>query len=105
MILEITDLPIREGQLDAFRAAWKTAERILTRQPGYRDHDVSQQIEDPRIVTLLIKWDSLEAHTERFAKSEDFASFLDLFSSFVDGPVRVVHVRSLTSTVMRLMEI
>lgn len=95
MILEISDLPVREGQLDAFRKAWTTAEKILMRQPGYLDHEVMQQIESPNVVTLLIRWESLEAHTEEFVKSDDFGDFLELFSPLVDGPARVIHTRRL----------
>lgn len=92
MIYEITDLPIRRGDGEAFLAAWKKAAEVLARQPGYLGHEIGRQTESADVFTLLIRWQSLRAHTEVFANSPDFQPFLNLFSSFIDGTVRVVHV-------------
>lgn len=94
MICEITYLPIREGKMADFRGAWTSAEKILARQAGYLTHEAGVQLEAPGTVVLLIRWNSLEAHTEAFAQSADFTAFLGRFSHLMDGPATVVHMQS-----------
>lgn len=95
MIIEITDLPLRAGTAEAFRIALTQADTILKRQPGYIGHQLARQVEFPNTFTLIIRWRSLEAHTEAFAKSADFADFLALIGGFVEGPTRVIHAKPL----------
>jgi hypothetical protein len=85
MICEIACLPIREGRMNDFREGWADAEKILARQPGYLMHEIGLHIESPNTVALLIRWRSLEAHTEAFAQSADFPVFINLFSKFIVG--------------------
>lgn len=92
MILEVTTLPIRPGEMDRFFGGWSRAEPVLAAQPGYVAHTIGINVEEPDKVTLLITWRTLEAHTELFAKSKDFPIFIDCFSRHIDGEAEIFHV-------------
>jgi heme-degrading monooxygenase HmoA len=94
MICEITYLPIREGKMAEFREAWTSAEKILSRQPGYLTHEAGVHLETPSTIVLLIRWNSLEAHTRAFAQSADFSVFLGQFLNLLDRPATVAHMES-----------
>ncbi len=93
MILEITEIAVRDAQDDSFRSAWKAAAAILSRQPGYQGYEAMVQHENPNVFTLLVRWESLQAHTEQFTQSTDFSRLTELISPFINGDVRVVHAQ------------
>ncbi|WP_441338257.1 antibiotic biosynthesis monooxygenase family protein [Microbulbifer sp. YPW16] len=68
-MLEVAQLDIRPGQCDAFEAAFKRAQAIISSMPGYLSHQLQKCIEKDHRYLLLVQWETLEDHTEGFRQS------------------------------------
>jgi len=63
MLLERTELLIREGQEEAFSAAMKDEGiRTLACVPGVVSVNVGRGVENPGKFLLLVEWKNMEAH-------------------------------------------
>ena len=71
-VLEVATLNVRAGQAAAFEAAFAQAQRLIAAIPGYRGHELQRCIEHDQQYVLLVRWDSLEAHTVGFRQSPDY---------------------------------
>lgn len=52
---------------------------------------MSRSIESPNLYLLLVQWDSVEAHTEGFRKSPEFAQWRALLHEFYESPPVIEH--------------
>jgi heme-degrading monooxygenase HmoA len=95
MILETAILDVRPGQTTAFEAAFAQAGPIIARAKGYRGHELQRCLEKPNRYILLVRWDSLEDHTEGFRKSADYQDWKRLLHQFYDPFPTVEHYESL----------
>lgn len=93
MILEIAELTVLTGQADAFEAAYAAAQRHLAAADGYRGHELLRGVERPDRYTLLVRWDSVEAHTTGFRQSAHYQAWRALVHPFLAGPAAVFHYR------------
>lgn len=84
MILEVAVLDVRPGQREAFEAAFAEAEPLIARARGHLDHELHRCVEDDHRFLLLVRWESLEAHTEGFRRSEDHQRWRKLLHHFYD---------------------
>jgi heme-degrading monooxygenase HmoA len=91
MVLEIADFAIMPGREDEFAAAYATAVAQLEASEGFRSARMVRGIESPSRFVLMIEWESLEAHTEGFRRSERYTRWRELIGPFFDGPPRVEH--------------
>jgi heme-degrading monooxygenase HmoA len=91
MVLELADIAVRPGQVDAFTDAYREAVAELRASPGFRSARMTRGIESPARFVLLVEWDDLEAHTTVFRESERFARWRALIGPFFDGAPRVEH--------------
>ena len=91
MVLELAHIQIKEGQNEQFEANLKKAQEVLRQAKGYQGHQFQQCVEEPQQYILLITWESLEAHTEGFRKSELFKEWRALIGDFFAGPPQVLH--------------
>jgi len=69
VILEHAVLNVKPGQGAAFERALKEALPMMTATPGFIGMEVRPCIETPDRYVLLVRWDTLEAHTEGFRGS------------------------------------
>ncbi|MGB3285381.1 MULTISPECIES: antibiotic biosynthesis monooxygenase family protein [Mycobacteriaceae] len=91
MIVEHGVLPIRPGREAEFEAAFATARPLIAAQPGFQGISMSRSIESPNLYLLLVQWDSVEAHTEGFRKSPEFAQWRALLHEFYESPPEIEH--------------
>lgn len=91
MILEIATLNIREGQSEAFEAAFQQAAPLIASTHSYVSHELQKCIETPNQYVLLAYWDTLEAHTIGFRQSEAYLEWKALLHHFYDPFPTVEH--------------
>lgn len=84
MILEAAVLPVIAGQEAAFEAAFREASPIVASMPGYLGHELQRCIEAPSRYLLLVRWETLEAHTVGFRSSPEYQRWRALLHHFYD---------------------
>ena len=93
MILESAVLDVKPGQALAFESAFALAERIIAASPGYVSHELQRCVEHPSRYLLLVRWRTLEDHTEGFRKSAPYQEWKRLLHHFYDPFPTVEHYR------------
>ena len=91
MILEIAMLDIKIGQNEAFERAFSEAQKIISSMPGYISHELQKCLEKSNRYVLLVKWATLEDHTEGFRKSTEYQNWRALLHHFYDPFPTVEH--------------
>ncbi len=91
MILEVAVLDIRPGRAEAFEAAFREAQNIVSARTGYRGHELQKCLEVPDRYLLLVRWNSLEDHTEGFRGSPEYRRWSALLHPFYDPFPEVDH--------------
>ena len=94
MILEVAPLHIRSGQAEAFEAAFREAQGIISSMPGYISHELQRCLERPNEYVLLVRWESVEAHEIGFRGSPEYAEWKALLHHFYDPFPTVSHFES-----------
>ncbi len=91
MILEIAQLTIKVGTNAEFEKNLELAQGVISRAEGYLGHEFHRCIERENGYVLLIRWATLEAHTEGFRGSELFKEWRGYIGQFFDAPPVVEH--------------
>lgn len=91
MILEVAILDVRNGQEEAFEAAFKQASAIISAMNGYVSHQLQKCMEKNSRYILLVNWQTLEAHTVGFRQSEEYQEWKKLLHHFYDPFPTVEH--------------
>lgn len=91
MILEAAPLSVKPGQYEAFEAAFREAQAIISSMPGYRAHELQRCIEREGQYLLLVRWESVAAHEEGFRKSPQYQRWRQLLHHFYDPFPTVLH--------------
>jgi heme-degrading monooxygenase HmoA len=91
MVLEVAILEVRQGQTDAFEAAFLEAQEIISASPGYQRHELRRCVECRDRYLLLVWWDSLESHTQGFRQSPEYQRWRELLHHFYDPFPAVEH--------------
>ena len=94
-VLEVAHLDVREGETEAFEAAFAEARGIIVTMPGYRWHQLQRCVEDANRYLLLVSWERLEDHTEGFRGSPAYQAWKRLLHHFYDPFPTVEHYRAL----------
>ena len=84
MILEVAILDVKAGQSQAFEAAFREAEPIISSMPGYERHELRSCIEVQDRYLLLVCWQDLESHTVGFRGSPEYQRWKELLHHFYD---------------------
>ena len=66
MILEIAILDVKPGESEGFEKAFSQAESIIASMRGYLSHELRRCVENRNRYVLLVRWETLEDHTEGF---------------------------------------
>ena len=98
MILEVAMLDVKPGQCETFEAAFKKAGAIISSMHGYQSHELQRCLERPDRYLLLVRWDTLEDHTEGFRQSAEYQQWKSLLHHFYDPFPVVEHYRQVTLT-------
>lgn len=91
MILESAYLQVKTGETDAFEAAFKQASTIIASMSGYIHHELQRCLEDDHLYLLLVKWETLEDHTEGFRGSAEYQEWKALLHHFYEPFPTVYH--------------
>lgn len=91
MVLEVAILNVRRGEGEAFEAAFREAQGIVSSSLGYRGHVLRRCVEAEDRYLLLVEWDSLESHTRGFRESPAYARWRELLHPFYDPFPTVEH--------------
>lgn len=91
MVLEIATLQIRPGQAGDFEAAFAKAQRFIAAMPGYLGYELQRCVEDDHQYALLVRWETLEHHTEGFRQSPKYQEWRALLHHFYDPSPTVLH--------------
>lgn len=93
MILEVAVLDVRPGSEDAFEAAFREARPLIAAADGYLGLNLRRCVERPSRYVLLVRWRTLEDHTEGFRGSPDYLRWKELLHHFYDPFPTVEHYR------------
>ncbi|HEY6446510.1 MAG TPA: antibiotic biosynthesis monooxygenase [Acidobacteriaceae bacterium] len=91
MILEVAQLQVRSGEVNAFEAAMRQAAPVIAGAAGYIAHELRRCVERPGRYLLLVRWETLEAHTVGFRESPAFAEWRAIIGPFFAAPPVVEH--------------
>ena len=94
MILEVAILNVIPGQAAAFEQAFHQAQTIISSMPGYISHELQSCIESDNQYLLLVRWETLEAHTVGFRQSPEYQEWKKLLHHFYDPFPTVDHYQS-----------
>jgi heme-degrading monooxygenase HmoA len=91
VILEIATLDVRAGSNAAFEAAFADAQQYIASAPGYVSHELQRCLEREDRYVLLVRWETLEAHTTGFRSSPAYQKWKALLHHFYPGFPTVEH--------------
>ena len=91
MILEVAPLKVRPGRAAEFEGAFRAAERIISRMPGYLSHELQRCLERADEYVLLVRWRSLADHEVGFRGSPEYQEWKRLLHHFYDPFPTVSH--------------
>lgn len=92
-ILEVALLDVIAGEEMAFEQAFDKAQNIIATMPGYLGHELQRCIETPNRYILLVRWESLHAHTVGFRESAEYQDWKALLHHFYNPFPVVEHYR------------
>ena len=91
MILELATIDIKPGTNAEFERNLEQAQAVISRAEGYLGHQFQRCIEQENRYVLLIRWETLEAHTVGFRGGELFKEWRGFIGSFFEAPPLVQH--------------
>jgi heme-degrading monooxygenase HmoA len=91
MILEVAILDIGRGDCDDFERAFREASPIIASMPGHISHELRRCVEKPSRYILLVRWQTLEAHTVGFRQSAGYQRWRTLLHHFYNPFPTVGH--------------
>ena len=91
MIVEHAILNVRPGQGETFAQALREVLPLIAATPGFIDIEVRPCIETPDRYLLLVRWETLEAHTEGFRGSERYQQWRAKLHPFYEPFPTVEH--------------
>ncbi|MGC4091660.1 MAG: antibiotic biosynthesis monooxygenase [Polyangiaceae bacterium] len=95
-VLEVAILNLRPGTRSEFERAFRQAEPLIMRMPGYGGHELRRCLEQSERYILLVHWDSLESHTQGFRGSPEYREWKALLHGFYEPFPCVEHYVALT---------
>jgi len=91
MILEVAILDVKPGQEAAFERDFAVASAFISSIEGYLSHELQRCFENKSRYLLLARWRTLEAHTEGFRKSPQYAEWKKMLHHYYDPFPTVEH--------------
>lgn len=91
MITEHALITIQPGRQADFEAAFPQARAVISQAEGFVDLQLQRGIESDTTYLLLIRWQTLEAHTVGFRQSERFGQWRALIGPFFANAPAVDH--------------
>lgn len=95
MILEVAILNAIPELADEFEGNFKIASGIISKMKGFISHELQKCIEEESKYILLVRWETLEDHTEGFRGSKEYLEWKALLHHFYNPFPVVEHYRSI----------
>lgn len=90
-ILEHAILHVGAGQLETFEAAMREALPLIAATDGFEGLEVRPCLELASTYVLLVRWRTVEDHTEGFRRSDRYQRWKALLHRFYDPFPEVLH--------------
>ncbi|MFY3807665.1 MULTISPECIES: antibiotic biosynthesis monooxygenase family protein [Bacteria] len=81
-VWEMVRIVVPEGKQDEFESIVRSHLPILEEDKGCLDLKLFRAIDKEGVILLCVQWESLEYHTEVFAKTEGFVKFASAMAPF-----------------------
>ncbi|MBG9449258.1 MULTISPECIES: antibiotic biosynthesis monooxygenase family protein [Cytobacillus] len=91
MILEAVMLQVKKGMEEEYEQAFREASKVISSMKGYISHELQRCMEVEGKYLLLVKWESLEAHTVGFRQSKEYQEWKRQLHHFYDPFPDVEH--------------
>ena len=91
MILEVAILDVKPDREAAFERDFAKASTYISSIEGYISHELQRCLEKKNRYILLVRWKTLEAHTEGFRKSAQYSEWKRLLHHYYDPFPTVEH--------------
>ena len=95
MVTEIALLHIREQESSLFEAAFEQAQSIISATKGYIEHELQKCMEEENKYLLIVRWQTLEDHTEGFRKGDAYNDWKKMLHHFYDPFPIVEHYKKI----------
>ena len=92
MILEIAQIDVKPGMENEYEAGIRKAVPLFQRAKGCKSLTVQRSLEKPNRYRVLVRWETLENHTQDFRGSADFQEFRKLVGHCFAAPPEVEHM-------------
>ena len=84
MVLELAMLNVVPGRESEFEAAFAQARRLISAMPGFLSLELGRNTQVANRYVLLVKWRSVEDHSEGFRRSQEYVEWSRLLHGFYD---------------------
>jgi heme-degrading monooxygenase HmoA len=84
VVLEVAILNVIASRESEFEAAFSQARRLVSTMPGFLSLELGKNTQVPNRYVLLIKWRSVEDHSEGFRRSSEYAEWSRLLHHFYE---------------------
>ncbi len=84
MITEVAILNIRKNESNDFENSFYDAQEIISKMKGYVGHELQKCVEQKDKYILIVRWSSIEDHTEGFRKSVEYHKWKEMLHHFYD---------------------
>ncbi|NDJ21954.1 antibiotic biosynthesis monooxygenase [Nostoc sp. B(2019)] len=84
MILEAVMLSVKNTTEQDFESAFQQASDLISSMHGYISHELHRCLEVKGKYLLLVRWETLEAHTIGFRGSPEYQEWKQLLHHFYD---------------------
>lgn len=91
MIVEYVRYALKEGEGEAFEAAYAQAAAALDASPHCLAYELSRCVEAPERYVLRIEWDSAEGHLQGFRRGPEFPAFFAAIRPYVRDIAEMRH--------------
>ena len=91
MILELVRITAKKGAEEVFAKGMEDALPLFQAAEGCHGIEVVRSVENPQQFFCLVKWETIEAHTEKFQKSPEYEELFKLIGPAIDGDVEASH--------------
>lgn len=95
LVREIAIFRVQDGSEEEFVEAYNGVSDILENAEGSHGATLHQGVENPDTFTLLVEWDSVEAHTN-LTQQPEFEKFGEAITPYLAGQPEVRHVEPLS---------
>ena len=95
MILEAAFLNVKPGLEEQFEKDFNVAGQYISSIKGYIEHSLQKCIEVDNKYLLIVKWDTLEDHTEGFRESETYLEWKNLLHHYYEPFPIVEHFETI----------